>query len=43
MQRTYGYFRDCFQFFSYDPLPRVLSASGVIMRLKKKIIHAAIV
>jgi len=41
MQRTYCYLKDSFLFFLYDSLPRVLSASGVIMRFKKKIIHGA--
>jgi ABC-type uncharacterized transport system permease subunit len=34
---------DSILFFLYDPLPRVLSASGVIMRFKKKIVHGALV
>jgi hypothetical protein len=37
MQRTYCYLKDSFLFFLYDPLPRVLSASGVIMRFKKRL------
>jgi hypothetical protein len=37
LQRTYWYFKDRFLFFLYDPLPRVLSASGVIMRFKKRL------
>jgi hypothetical protein len=43
MNFTYCYFKYSFLFFLYEPLPRVLSASGVIMRFKKKIIHVAAV
>jgi len=30
-------FKDCFLFFLYEPLPRGLSASGVITRFKKRL------
>jgi hypothetical protein len=43
MNLTYYNFKNSILFFLYDPLSRVLSAFGVIMRFKKKIIHGALV
>jgi hypothetical protein len=37
MNLTDLYLKDNILFFPYDPLPRVLSASGVIMRVKKRL------
>jgi hypothetical protein len=37
MNLTYFYFKNSFLCFLYEPLPRVLSASGVIMRFKKRL------
>jgi hypothetical protein len=35
IQRTYLFFKYWFLFYLYEPLPRVLPASGVVTRFKK--------